>query len=752
MNKQLINDHAYELLSQMTLPEKVAQIMQISFAHISDEDKLMWIERGIGSVLHIMGGEAQKFQDMTLETKHRIPLIFGIDCVRGHAMNPAATVFPCGLGMATSFNPEMVERACEIAAREVTEDALHMVFSPVLCLGRDTRWGRVNETFGEDPYLSGELAAAMVRGYQGDGELRKDTGVLACPKHYIAHGESTGGRDSYDVPITNRRVLEFFAPPFQKVVDAGCKSIMTAYHTIDGVPCTANSWLLKDLLRDEMGFEGFVITDWDNTGRLMWQQFYSPDMRHAAKAAIEAGNNMIMSTPDFYEAAIEMVGEGLLEESLIDESVLMILKVKQEMGLFGEKRTHFHKMKEATIGCGEHLKLNSEFTNQTVVMLENKDNTLPLSRNIKKISVVGPNAHNIVAQFGDWTFFTHPLPDYKRKSESVNISIWDGIREIAESGGFEATLSDWDLIVPNAAKDPSSAANSSPNPLDVQSIFRAASESMTQYTNETTDVCFDDMRKDCEGADVVVAVIGDHPTLNGEEKDRANLNLQFAQQKMLEMLKEAGHKLIVVGVSGKPLIVNWAKENADAMLWTFSPGMYGGSAVASVLFGDVNPSARLPISFPLHVGQLPVYYNQMPGWHGEKYVDIPKEPLYTFGYGLSYSNFEFTNLTCPDKVKADSAGDIEISVEVKNNSNTAGTSVVQLYIRDMVSSISTPIKQFKGFERVSLEAMETKKVTFNLPMSELAIIDHKLQRIVEKGTFKVMVGDLRYLEREFEVV
>ena len=750
MSRQQISDKANEILSRMTLPEKVAQIMQLSYAHMSEEDRLMWIERGIGSLLHVMGSEAQRFQDMTLDTKHKIPLLFGIDCVRGHAMNPAATVFPCGLGMATSFNPEMVERACEIAAREVIEDALHMVFSPVLCLGRDTRWGRVDETFGEDPYLSGELAAAMVRGYQGDGEFRKDTGVLACAKHYLAHGESLGGRDSYDVPITNRKVLEVFAPPFKKVVDAGCKSIMTAYHTIDGLPCTANKWLLTDLLRDGMGFEGFVITDWDNTGRLMWQQFYSPDMRHAAKTAIEAGNDMIMSTPSFYEGAISMVESGELEEARIDEAVLRVLKVKFEMGLFDEKRSHFHNIKNPTMACEEHLKLNEEFTNQTVIMLENQNNTLPLSRDIKKIAVVGPNAHNISSQFGDWTFYTHPKPDFTKVPKSVNITIWNGISSIARSSGVEAKLTEWDGPV-SAYYRPDSS-----NPNDIQSIQRNTeglqSEALNSDGIHKDMPNLDKMLKDCEGADVVIAVIGDDPALNGEERDRANLELPYAQQKMLEVIKEAGHKLIVVGVTGKPLAVPWAKENADAMLWTFCPGMYGGSAVAGVLFGDINPSARLPISFPYHSGQVPVYYNQLPGWHGEKYIDLPKEPLYTFGYGLCYSEFEFKNLECPAQISADRRDDIDISVDVLNRSKTDGTTIVQLFFRDMVSSISTPVKQFKGFKRVFLKAGESKKVTMRLPMDELAFVDYNLKRVIEKGMFKLFAGDGQYLEKDFEVV
>jgi len=590
----------------------------------------------------------------------------------------------------------------------------------------------------------------MVKGYQGNGEFRKDTGVLACAKHYLAHGESTGGRDSYDVPITNRKVLEVFAPPFKKVVDAGCKSIMTAYHTIDGLPCTANKWLLTDLLRDEMGFEGFVITDWDNTGRLMWQQFYSPDMRHAAKTAIEAGNDMIMSTPSFYEGAISMVESGELEEARIDEAALRVLKVKLEMGLFDEKRSHFHNIKEPTMACEEHLKLNEEFTNQTVVMLENKNNTLPLSRGLKKVAVVGPNAHNISSQFGDWTFYTHPKPDFAKAPKSVNITVWQGISAIASRRGFEAVLTEWDGPKSVYKRD------EPVNPNDIQSAQRAFDASYFEENIKgevRTDMPdLDKMLKDCEGADVVIAVIGDDPTLNGEERDRANLDLPFAQQRMLEVIKEAGHKLIVVGVTGKPLVVPWVKENADALLWTFCPGMYGGSAVAGVLYGDINPSARLPISFPYHTGQVPVYYNQLPGWHGEKYIDIPKEPLYTFGYGLSYSKFEFSNLECPDKVKADSSEDIEISVDVSNRGDVDGTTVVQLYFRDMVSSISTPVKQFKGFSRVLLKAGETKKVSMRLPMTELAFVDHNLKRVIEKGVFKLIVGDGQYLEKDFEVV
>jgi len=499
-----------------------------------------------------------------------------------------------------------------------------------------------------------------------------------------------------------------------------------------------------------MGFEGFVITDWDNVGRLVWQQFSSPDMKHAAKTAVEAGNDMMMSTPGFYEAAIEMVENGELDEALIDISVLRVLRVKLEMGLFGERRSDFHKSKTSIMACDEHLKINSGFTNQTVVMLENKNNTLPLSRDIKKIAVIGPNANNISSQYGDWTFYTHPLPDFTKVPESVNISIWDGIQSIADNSGIKAVLSQWDGPVSKYTRA------GSPDPQDVQSIHRAADNTGTdgrQITGEEPLVPnLDKILSNCEGADLVIAVIGDDPTLNGEERDRANLDLPYSQQKMLETVKEAGHKLVVVGITGKPLVIKWVKENADAVLWSFCPGMYGGSAVAGVLFGDINPSARLPISFPQHVGQIPVYYNQLPGWHGEKYIDLPKEPLYTFGYGMSYSDFKFKNLECPVKISADSKDDIIVTIDVTNKSKVDGTSVVQLYFRDLVSTISTPVKQLKDFKRIDLKAGETKKVTLKLPMKELEIVNHDLKRVIEKGTFKVIVGDGSYLEREFEVI
>jgi len=458
---------------------------------------------------------------------------------------------------------------------------------------------------------------------------------------------------------------------------------------------------------------------------------------------------MIMSTPSFYESAISMVESGDLDESFIDDAVLRVLKVKMEMGLFGERRSGFHNITKSIMACEEHLKLNSDFTDQTVVMLENKDNTLPLQRNIKKIAVVGPNANSIPSQYGDWTFFTHPLPDFTKKPESVCITIWDGTRELAGRYGAEVVLSEWDGPVSVYRR------GDDPNPQDTQSLHRAAEDNKAvnkKDMKKQSDLPdYAKMLQTCEGADVVIAVIGDDPTFNGEERDRANLDLPYSQQKMLETLKEAGHKLIIVGVTGKPLTIKWAKDNADAMLWTFCPGMFGGSAVAGVLSGDINPSARLPISFPQHVGQVPVYYNQLPGWHGEKYIDLPKEPLYTFGYGLSYSDFEFANLNLPEKVSADSNEDIIVSVDVTNRSKIDGTSVVQLYFRDVISSLSTPVKQFKDFKRVLLKAGETKTVKLKIPMNELALVNHNLQRVIEKGAFVVYVGDGVYLEKEFLV-
>jgi beta-glucosidase len=697
-------ERALDLLSRMTIEEKVGQMMQVSFSRVTHLEAEEWVtKRFAGSYLHVLGDDAKHLQNLTRTTRLEVPLIFGIDAIHGHALKNGATIFPSQLAMSCSWNTELIELAGRVTAKEVAADGLHWTFSPVLCIGRDLRWGRINETFGEDSYLIGILASAIIKGYQGKN-LNDDDSILACAKHYIAYGESTGGRDSYDTSISYRKLREVFLPPFKKAVEAGCATFMAGYQPVDGVPVSANEKLLREILKGEFKFNGFVVTDWNNTGSLVTMQGIARDINEAAAKAVEAGNDMIMNTPGFYDAAVKLVRERVISEALIDEAVKRILYIKFAMGLFENKKKIDTKAGASVFACEEHLEVNLKLTRESIVLLENRGNTLPLSRGIKKIAVIGPNADDIKAQFGDWTFFSHPEPNPTSIPKIPYHTMYTGIKELAEQKGIE--------------------------------VYYHRGCDILDYNNQEIDSAVSEASK----ADAVIAVIGDSLDQNGEDKDRANLDLSGAQLKLLEELKSLGKPLIVVLVNGKPLSIPWVAENSDALLETFNSGMLGGKALAEIIFGEVNPSGKLSISFPYHTGQLPVYYNQLPGWHwNSKYMDMPKEPLYSFGYGLSYTNFEYSNLRLSNSIctKDDT---IVVSVDVTNTGEYDGKEVVQLYVNDVVSSIVTPIKELKGFAKVEIKIGETKRVELPLKISELAIVRPDESYVVEPGEFQVMVG------------
>jgi len=387
-----------DLISKMTLEEKIGQMCQID----GNENAEFWIkERNIGSFLHVRGEKAINLQKMaTEETRLGIPLLFGIDAIHGHAFHSGATVFPSQLALSSSWNPQLVEKVGNITAKEVSVTGLHWTFSPVICLARDIRWGRVDETFGEDPYLAGKLAAAMIRGYQGE-DLSHPESILACAKHFIAYGETQGARDASESDVSERKLRSIFLPPFKDAVDAGCATFMVAYQAIDGVPCSANKWLLKDVLKDELGFEGIVITDWDNVGHMHNLQKIASTMKESCEIAIKAGNDMIMSTPDFFENAVGLVKEGVIPESLIDEACSRILEIKFKLGLFDHKRYPDSDKYKIYMGCSEHIQASYESALESIVLLKNNDNILPISDKIKKIAVIGPNADDVQAQLGD---------------------------------------------------------------------------------------------------------------------------------------------------------------------------------------------------------------------------------------------------------------------------------------------------------------------------------------------------------------
>lgn len=694
-------ERALNLLGLMSVEEKIGQMTQISYSCVKPEEAEEWVtKRFAGSFLHTLGDDARHLQQLTSNTRHKIPLLFGIDAVHGHALHNGATVFPSQLSMSCSWDPDLIEKVGRVTAREVAADGLHWTFAPILCIGRDLRWGRVGETFGEDPYLIGILASAIIRGLQGN-DLKESDSILACAKHYIAYGESTGGRDSYDSEASMRKVREVFLPPFKKAVEAGCATFMSSYQPIDGTPVAASKKILRDILKGELDFEGFVVTDWNNTGSLVNLQNMSPDIKDASQKTIEAGNDMMMNTPEFYDAAVSLVKSGVIPESLIDQAVERILYIKFSMGLFENNRS-MSSSKSSIFACPEHMDVNMDITRESMVLLKNTG-VLPLARDIRKIAVIGPNADDIKSQFGDWTFFSHPDPHPDAIPKAPVCTMLDGMKELSFQRGIEVVYS---------------------KGCDVMNKDDQNIESAVKCANDS---------------DVIVAVVGDCLAQNGEAKDRADLNLSGAQQELLMQLKSCGKPMIVVLVNGKPLSIPWIAQNADAVIETFNSGMLGGKALAEIIFGDVNPSGRLSISFPYHSGQLPVYYNHLPGWHGGKYMDMPEEPLYCFGYGLSYTNYCYSNL----QVQPSACGKndtISISVDVTNTGKMDGCETAQLYVRDIVSSVMSPVKQLKGFARVNLKAGETKTVRIPLHIPELAIVDKDENYVVEPGEFEIMVG------------
>lgn len=680
------------LLSRMSLSEKVAQMIQIPYTLVSRKEAIEWAEKGAGSFLHVFGDDARELQSVAMKTRLGIPILFGIDAVHGHSLNENATIFPSQLAAACSWNRECVEAMARATACEVAADGLHWTFSPVLCLGRDTRWGRVDETFGEDPYLAGELGAAMVKGYQGDS-LDGDDSILACAKHYIGYGEAVGGRDSCDTEMTFRKLREVFLPPFEKAVRAGCGTIMTAYGSIDGTPFTASRKALRDILRDELGFDGFVVTDWDNVNSLVNNQHVAADIGEASCMAASAGNDMIMTSSNFYAAVINLVENGRLDEKVVDEAVRNILRVKLRMGLFEKPEK---KGKPGCVGCAQHLEVCKKIARESVVLLKN-NGVLPLRKDVKSIAVIGPNADDIRAQYGDWTYFSHPTPNPAHKPVKPYDTVLDGIRELAGQNSVTVNYHRGCGILRG----------------DDDDIRGAVS---------TAQKC-----------DAIVFVIGDMIDQTGEMKDRADLSLSGAQMELFRELRSLHKPMITVLVASKPLCIEEAAKETDSLIAAFNGGMFGGLAVAEAILGKLNPSGKLPISFPRHVGQLPVYYNSLPGWHGGKYMDLPDTPLFAFGEGLSYTSFRYSNL----RVEGENP---TLKVDVTNTGSRDGFETVQIYFRDCVSSVVTPIKQLIGFRKIFLTAGETKTVTFTFRREDFSLVTTDERRVTEPGKFILMAG------------
>ncbi len=739
-----------DLLGRMTLEEKVGQMMQLD-ARSGDLDDLI-VNKHVGSILHTSPSDLPKAVE-TVNTKTRlgIPLVIGDDCIHGYSFWPGATIFPEQLGMATTWDSEKVQAAGRATAEEVSTTGVHWTFSPVLCIARDTRWGRVGETFGEDPYLIGEMASSIVKGYQGGAKagepLAKDA-ILACAKHFAGYSETQGGRDASEADLSHRKLESWFLPPFERVAKEGCGTFMLGYESIEGVPVTFNKWLLSDRLRGAWNYQGTLITDWDNVGRSVWEQKVKSDYVQAAADAVKSGNDLVMTTPKFYEGAIEAVKTGLLDESLIDAAVARILALKFRLGLFEDPRLPDQERINAVIGSEEHQQLNLEVAREAVALLKN-NGSLPFNAaGAKRIAVVGPLADDAQTQLGDWAGSSGQInwmPDGHPRE--MITTVLDGFKQLSPEG-CEVVYSRGANIV-DLVPDPEGEFYPDGQPRPKIGVSAKLDRAL-----------LDEAVENARQSDLIVAVVGDVIQAIGEGCSTATLELLGGQNALIDALsnvaRETGKPFVVVLVSSKPQVLpasvigtngvivdETPAEGTSALLWAPSPGMKGGQAIAEIILGETEPSGRLPITFPRHAGQLPVYYNQIRGQHGNRYADLTQDPAFAFGEGLSYTTFEYGEPTVTNVPESGAFGEtdtVHAEITLTNTGDRKGTEVVQLYIGDIVTSYSWTDRELKAFQRVELEPGESETVAFDIPVSDCTIVDSEANRIVEPGEFEVLIG------------
>ena len=732
-----VEERVEDLLGRMTLPEKVGQMLQLNAQ--GDLDDIVSTKLA-GSILHASPEAMVLAIDLAARTRLGIPLITADDAIHGHSFWPGATIFPTQLAMACSWDSDLVERMARATAVEVSATGLHWTFSPVLCIARDLRWGRVGETFGEDPLLIGELGAAMVRGYQGSG-LDDPTAVLACAKHFAGYSETQGGRDASESDISPRKLRSWFLPPFEQVARSGCRTFMLGYQAMDGVPITANRWLLNDVLKGEWGFTGMLVTDWDDVGRMVWEQKVCADYTEASAVAVRAGNDLVMTTPEFFGGALEAVASGLLAESDVDAAVRRILRLKFELGLFEDPRPPADPARRAeVIGSAEHAALNLEVARRSLVLLRN-DGTLPLGGGLtagadgralgigpaRTIAVIGPNADDPAAVLGDWAGNSGQInwmPDGHPR-EMVQ-TVLDGVRAVAPEG-WDVTYArgaDIEVLVPDPAGDAwHDGAARAP-------IFSAA---------PTDEALLAQAVAAAEAADYAVVVVGDTIALTGETRSTATLELQGGQVALLDAVAATGTPVIVVLVHSKPAVLPPSAMGAAALIEAFNPGMRGGQAIAELILGLIEPTGRMPLSVPRHVGQQPVYYNQIRGQHGERYADLTQEPQFVFGEGLSYSTVEYSDLTVAESV-VPVDGVVRAQLTLSNTGGRPALETVQAYVSDLVTSVTWADKELKAWCQAQVPPGASLTVEIEVRAGSCTLVTADGRRVVEPGEFELLVG------------
>lgn len=698
------------LLVKMTLEEKLGQLQQLDGEANGNfrPEHLDLVRKGLlGSTLNVRGVQrTNELQRVAVEqSRLKIPLIFGFDVIHGYR-----TVFPIPLGEASSWDPAGVERAASIAAAEARAAGVHWTFAPMVDIARDARWGRIAEGSGEDPYLGSVMARSRVRGFQGS-DYSANNRVVACAKHWVAYGAAEAGRDYNTTDVSERNLREIYFPPFKAAVDAGVGTFMSAFNDLNGVPTSANPFTLTDVLRGEWKFDGFVVSDYTSVEELM-KHGVAANGADAAAAALSAGVDMEMVSRLYGKHVGDLIKEGKLTQQNVDEAVRRILRIKFRLGLF-EKPYADEALERNVVFSSANVATARELAARSIVLLKNEKQVLPLSKNLKSIALIGPLADSQKDMIGSWTGDGRPedavtlLQGLKAKLPQTTINYAKGCEvDCAKAEGFEEAIK---------------AANAS---------------------------------------DVVIIAVGESAEMSGEAASRSSLDLPGRQLDLVKAAQASGKPVVVVLMNGRPLTINWIAENTPAILETWFAGTQGGTAIADVLFGDVNPGGKLPVTFPRAVGQIPIYYNHMNtgrppdvnNKYTSKYLDVPWTPLFPFGYGLSYTQFKITNLRLSAQ-RIPLNGQLTVSVDLENVGPHAGDEVVQLYIRDVAASMTRPVKELKGFQRVMLKPGEKRSVEFALTAEHLGFWNRQMRFTVEPGEFKVMVGpnsqDL--LEASFQV-
>lgn len=703
-----IENKVEALLGKMTLEEKLGQMNQLS---PWDFDELAGkVRKGeVGSILNYTDSAlVNKIQRVAVEeSRLGIPLLVSRDVIHGYK-----TIFPIPLGQAATFNPQIVERGARVAAVEASADGIRWTFAPMIDISRDPRWGRIAESCGEDPYLTSVMGTAMIKGFQGSS-LNSPTSMAACAKHFVAYGASEGGKDYNSTFVPERVLRNVYLPPFKAAVDAGCATFMTSFNDNDGVPGTANKFVLKDILRDEWKFDGMVVTDWASAAEMINHGFCA-DGKDAAEKSVNAGVDMDMVSETFIKNLKRSLEENVVSMQAIDNAVRNILRLKFRMGLFDNP---YIATPQRVKYAEEHLKAAKEAVEQSVILLKNSSGTLPLTDNVRTIAVVGPMADAPYEQLGTWVFDGE-------KEHTVT-----PLKAIKEMYGDKVNVIFEPALAYSRDKDRSG-------------IVKAVSAARR--------------------ADAVIVFVGEESILSGEAHSLANLDLQGAQSELIKSLSAVGKPLVTVVMAGRQLTIGKEVEASDAVLYSFHPGTMGGPAIADILFGKVNPSAKTPVTFPRMTGQLPMYYahnntgrpanptemliDEIPVEAGQTsvgcrsfYLDAGDTPLFPFGYGLSYTTFEYSNL----KLASDMltvGGELLVTVDLKNTGRYDGVEVVQLYIQDKIGSVTRPVKELKAFRRVALKAGESTVVSFSLLVSELAFWGYDMTYGVEPGDFRLWVG------------